>query len=122
MMVRIAQALKDPIRNNHAHSIRWTRDGYVLDAYPLSELDASDPRKFRLRTHFYPTVGLTSLSWILPVELAAHGVDTLTLHYDKAIGPSASYQEYGIEDARVSLIDGVYYMTVCIFSCERPAT
>src|ERR1043165_4241131 len=53
-MVRVAEALKDPIRDEHAHTIRWKSGGYALDAYPVAELDLSDPRKFQLRTHFYP--------------------------------------------------------------------
>ncbi len=121
-MVRVAEALKDPIRNNHAHAIRYKGGDFVLDAYPLKDLDLTDPRKFQLRTHVYPTMGLTSLSWILPVEISADGVKIVSVHYDKAIAPSTSYQEYGIEDARVSLIDGTYYMTVCSVSSERHAT
>ncbi len=121
-MVRVAEALKDPIRDNHAHVIRWKRGGYALDAYPTKDLDLSDPRKFQINTHYYPTMGLTSLSWILPVELSPDGLSVLAIHYDKAIAPSASYQEYGVEDARVSLIDGVYYMTVCSVSSERHGT
>jgi beta-1,2-mannobiose phosphorylase / 1,2-beta-oligomannan phosphorylase len=58
----------------------------------------------------------------LPVELSPDGLNVLAIHYDKAIAPSASYQEYGVEDARVSLIDGVYYMTVCSVSSERHGT
>src|SRR5262245_61263590 len=121
-MVRVAEALKHPIRDNHAHAIRWRRGGYTLDAYAIKDLDLSDPRKFQLKTHFYPTMGLTSLSWILPVELSPDGLKVLSVHYDKAVAPSASYQEYGVEDARVSLIDGVYYMTVCSVSSERHGT
>src|SRR5204862_5533579 len=64
MFVRVAEALKTPVRDGAAHMIRWTSAGYVLDAYPLDEFDLSDPRTFRLRTHFFPTMGLTSLSWI----------------------------------------------------------
>jgi len=44
------------------------------------------------------------------------------IHYDKIISPSKSYQEYGIEDARISLIDGKYYMTTCSVSSERLCT
>ncbi len=121
-MVRVAEALTDPIRDNHVHAIRWKDGAYVLDAYPLKEVDTSDPRKFQLKTHFYPTMGLTSLSWILPLELSPDGLSVRQVHYDKAIAPTTTYQEYGIEDARVSRIDGVYYMTVCSVSCERHAT
>src|ERR1043166_4567118 len=69
MMVRIAEALRRPVVGAYAHAIRWTAEAYKLDAYPIDDLDLSDPRKFQLRTHYYPTMGLTSLSWLLPVEL-----------------------------------------------------
>jgi predicted GH43/DUF377 family glycosyl hydrolase len=106
LFVRVAEALKTPVRDSAAYMIRWTNAGYVLDAYPLAELDLSDPRTFKLRTHFYPTMGLTSLSWILPVEVSPDGLEVRRA-------------QYGIEDARVSLIDGVYYMTVCSVGAER---
>jgi predicted GH43/DUF377 family glycosyl hydrolase len=122
LFVRVAEALKTPVHDGAAHMIRWTSAGYVLDAYPVAELDLSDPRTFKLRTHFFPTMGLTSLSWILPVEVSPDGLEVRRVHYDKAIAPSAPYQEYGIEDARVSLIDGIYYMTVCGVGAERHAT
>jgi predicted GH43/DUF377 family glycosyl hydrolase len=119
LMVRVAEALKQPVRNGFAHCIRWTADGYVLDAYPIGELDLSDPRRFRLHTHFYSVMGLTSLSWLLPVEVSADGLQIVSVHYHQAIGPQASYQDYGVEDPRIVRIDGVYYMTVCNVSAER---
>lgn len=122
MFVRVAEALKDPLREGAARMLRWTPEGYAIDAYPIDQLDLSDPRTFKLDSHFYPTMGLTSLSWILPVELSPDALEVVCIHYDKAIAPSASYQEYGIEDARVSCIDGIYYMTVCSVSAERHAT
>lgn len=124
LMVRIAEALRRPIRSGKIHSIRWdVEKGYVLDAYPLDEVDISDPRKFTLK-NFAPTpvMALTSLSWILPVELNAQGDAVISIHYDKIIAPQKGYQEYGIEDARVSCIQGKYYMTTCSVSSERHAT
>src|SRR5690349_4121808 len=67
-------------------------------------------------------MALTSMSWLLPVEVSADGLEVLRVHYDKAIAPAASYQEYGVEDARISLIDGIYYMTACSVSAERHGT
>src|SRR5262249_3604451 len=64
----------------------------------------------------------TSLSWLLPVELSPDGKRVLTVHYDKAIAPAAAHEEYGIEDPRISLIDGVWYMTTCAVSAPRLGT
>lgn len=122
LMVRVAEALSHPVRNGFAHAIRATGGAYALDPYPVDQLDVSDPRAFALKTHFYKTLGLTSLSWLLPVEMSADGLEVLHVHDDKAIAPSASYQQYGIEDARISLIDGIYYLTACSVSAERHGT
>lgn len=123
LMVRVAEALRQPIEETRIRAIRWDIEkGFVLDAYDLSTVDASDPRKFRLRGHPSRVMALTSLSWLLPVELSADGLRVLVVHYDKAISPQASYQQYGVEDARISRVDGTYYMTTCSVSAERQST
>lgn len=124
IMVRIAEALKTPVFDNKIHSIRWDTDlGYVLDAYNIDEVDTSDPRSFTLKAYYPMQVdALTSLSWLLPVELSKDGQEIVKIYYDKIISPKKTYQEYGIEDARISLIDGKYYMTTCSVSSERLGT
>lgn len=122
LMVRVAEALTEPVVGDHARAIRWTSDGYVLDRYPLAELEMDDPRTFRLRGTGPRLSGLTSLSWLLPVELSGDGRNVVKVHYDKAIEPSAAYMGLGIEDARISLIGGAWYMTVCAVSDERQCT
>ena len=123
MMVRIAEALKEPIRGDSIHAIRWDpQKGFAVDAYKLPTVDVTDPRTFRLRGHSSKVMALTSLSWLLPVELDPDGSEVLAIHYDKAIAPSVSYQEYGIEDARISQVGEVYCMTTCSVSAERHST
>lgn len=123
MMVRVAEALKEPVVDGMIHSIRWSVDGYKLDAYPLNEVDTDDPRKFSIKSDLpAPILALTSISWLLPVELASDGLSMIKIHYDKIISPHRSSEEYGIEDARISRIDGKYYMTTCTVSSERQAT
>jgi len=123
MMVRVAEALTGAMDGDFARAIRWDgRGGYVIDAHPKAHVDASDPRKFMLTQHNAKTMALTSLSWLLPVELDAEGEKVRAVHYEHAIAPAATYQEYGVEDARISRIDGRYYMTTCCVSAERHAT
>jgi beta-1,2-mannobiose phosphorylase / 1,2-beta-oligomannan phosphorylase len=123
LMVRIAEALSEPLKDGHIHTIRWEDGKYVIDRYALDEVEAEDPRKFILK-RFKPNIvyALTSISWLLPVELAPDGKSIVEVHYDKAIAPDRSSQEYGIEDARISQIGGKYYMTTCTVSSERHAT
>ena len=121
-MVRIAEALREPVVDAHIRTIRWTAEGYVMDAWPVASVDMTDPRQFSFRRNGNRMLGLTSLSWLLPVELSPDGLEVVEVHYDRAIAPTASFEEYGIEDARISHIDGRWYMTTCAVSAERHCT
>jgi len=122
MMVRIAEALKEPVGDDHVHAIRWTPQGYVLDPHGLAGVAMTDPRQFDVGGGAYRMLALTSLSWLLPVELSADGRTIVAVHYDKAIEPAASYQCYGVEDARITRIGDIWYMTTCSVSPERHCT
>jgi predicted GH43/DUF377 family glycosyl hydrolase len=125
MMVRVAEALREPVRDGRVHAIRWD-DGeggrFVLDAWPLEIADTIDPRKFELTGYGWKVMALTSLSWLLPVELSPDGLTRVAIHYDKAIAPAGSYQCYGVEDARISRVGQRYLMTTCSVSPERHST
>jgi len=122
LMVRVAEALKKPIRDGNVHAIRWEDGAYVLDAWPLTMVDTKDPRKFLIPGGGWKVMALTSLSWLLPVELDAEGRSVVAVHYDKAIAPRTSYQCYGVEDARISKVGDRYLMTTCSVSPERHST
>lgn len=123
LMVRIAEALREPIFDGKVHAIRWdSQKGYVLDAWPLELADTADPRKFQLYGHGWKIMALTSLSWLLPVEITPDGTRVVDIHYEKAIAPQGTYQCYGIEDARISRVEGRWLMTTCSVSPERHST
>lgn len=123
MMVRVAEALKTPVDGNKVSSIRWDpKDDYMIDEWPVELTDIWDPRKIKITAYRFPVYALTSLSWLLPVELNEDGSIVKRIHYDKIISPRLSSQEYGIEDPRISEIDGRYYMTTCCVSSERHST
>jgi predicted GH43/DUF377 family glycosyl hydrolase len=122
LMVRVAEALSEPLKNGAVHAIRWTPAGYVLDPHPLDGADTSDPRFFVLRAPGNRLLGLTSLSWLLPVELSPDGSEIIAVHYDRAIEPTVTYQDYGIEDPRISKVGETWYMTTCSVSAERHCT
>ena len=126
MMVRIAEALRKPVFDHHIHAIRWEsaggKDRYVLDAWPLEHADTSDPRTFVLPGGGWRIMALTSLSWLLPVELSPDGLERVAIHYDRAVAPQGDWQCYGIEDARISRVDGRFLMTTCSVSPERHST
>ncbi|HEU0045768.1 glycosidase [Sphingomonas sp.] len=122
MMVRVAEALTHPKRDGHVHSIRWAEDGYHLDAWPLQLVDTADPRAFAMRGGGWKVMALTSLSWLLPVELSPDGRRVEAVHYGRAIAPAASYQCYGVEDPRISRVGDRWLMTTCSVSPERQCT
>ena len=122
MMVRVAEALKEPVRDDHVDVIRWADGRFTLDRWPLDRVDATDPRKFLIRGAGWKVMALTSLSWLLPVELSPDGTKRVTIHYDKAIGPAGDWQCYGLEDARISRVGDEYLMTTCSVSPERHST
>lgn len=123
MMVRVAEALSQPVFDGNVHCIRWDPSNmFLADGWPLETVDLVDPRKFRINAYTFPVYALTSLSWLLPVELNSDGSELLHIHYDKIISPRLTSQEYGIEDPRISIITGRYYMTTCCVSSERHST
>jgi beta-1,2-mannobiose phosphorylase / 1,2-beta-oligomannan phosphorylase len=122
MMVRVAEALRKPIFDNHVHAIRWDDGQYVLDAWPLDLVNTADPRKFLLHGGGWKIMALTSLSWLLPVELTPDGLEVVAIHYDKAVAPQNSLQCYGVEDARISNVGDRWLMTTCSVSPERHST
>jgi predicted GH43/DUF377 family glycosyl hydrolase len=124
IMVRVAEALKRPIVNDIFKIIRKDmQKGYVIDNFPANNLNTADPRKYEF-INYRPikVYGLTSLSWLLPVELSPDGQDIIKIHYNKIIEPQRSYQEYGVEDARITKIENRYHMTTCSVSSERHCT
>lgn len=123
LMVRVAEALSQPVFDGKVHCIRWDPSNrFLADGWSLETVDLVDPRKFRINAYAFPVYALTSLSWLLPVELNNDGTKVLHIHYDKIISPQFTSQEYGIEDPRISVIEGRYYMTTCCVSAERHST
>ncbi|WP_294395749.1 glycosidase [uncultured Sphingomonas sp.] len=122
MMVRIAEALKTPVFDGQVHAIRWDEGRYVLDGWPLALANTADPRKFLLHGGGWRIMALTSLSWLLPVELTPDGLEVVAHHYDKAVAPHAPFQMYGVEDARISKVGDRWLMTTCSVSPERHCT
>ncbi|MCF8260183.1 MAG: hypothetical protein K9J12_05360 [Melioribacteraceae bacterium] len=123
IMVRVAEKLLSPTENGNFRFIRWDSEkGYVLESVKTDLLITDDPRKYEFKNRKYTTYGLTSFSWLLPVELNDVGSEVLKIHYERIIQPQQAYQEYGIEDARLTQIDQKYYMTTCSVSSFRHST
>lgn len=68
------------------------------------DLDSSDPRKYRYKGKTL----LTSMSH-LRLARSTDGVN-FTFDQDPAIFPATPHETFGCEDARITFIDGVYYI------------
>ena len=122
LMVRVAEALQTPIWDGHIHAVRWADGRFQLDAWPLDAVETSDPRTFSIKGQGWDVLALTSLSWLLPVELTPDGLSVAAVHYDRAIVPEHDFQCYGIEDPRISRVGDEWLMTTCSVSPERHCT
>jgi len=124
LMIRVAEALTNPIGENEVYALRWDiKKGYGVDTFNKEEVDLSDPRQILLKKYL-PTVvlALTSISWLLPVEFDNLGNKIVEIHYDKIISSTKSFQEYGVEDPRITKIGEAYYMTTCSVSSTRQSS
>ncbi len=123
MMVRVAEALTNPRVGDSLQILRYDAgiNSFTVERYDAHQFDYSDPRKYKFQ-EAEDVYALTSLSWLLPVELDAEGKSIIKIHYDKMILPQNESQEYGIEDARITRIDEKYYMTTCAVSSARHST
>jgi predicted GH43/DUF377 family glycosyl hydrolase len=115
LMVRVAEALKNPIAKGYVLTPRmdFKKKKFVLDNYPKKLVDFKDPRHLEMiQENKSRAMRLTSISWILPVELSEDGKEIIKVHYDKVILPSFDYQELGVEDPRITKIENKYYMAL----------
>ncbi|HCB76518.1 MAG TPA: glycosidase, partial [Sphingomonas bacterium] len=118
MMVRVAEGLVDA----GTRSLRWEDGRYLVDEWPADRVDASDPRILKITGDPWRPLALTSLSWLLPVELSPDGERVEAVHYERAIVPATGYQAFGVEDPRISRVGDEWVMTTCSVSPERLCT
>lgn len=125
LMIRVAEALEKIEKNSEVRALRFDKK-FRVDNYKKNMLDFSDPRVFQVKTKFGNASILTSLSWLLPVELNESGDKIVKVHYDKIISPENEDQEYGIEDARITKIKikgkDKWFMTAVCVSSKRIGT
>ena len=77
LMVRIAEALRNPLNDGKLNAIRWDeKEGYVLDEYKTDQVDTSDPRKFIIKK--IRTINDLSMIPILPEFVPAYSFNMLT--------------------------------------------
>jgi predicted GH43/DUF377 family glycosyl hydrolase len=118
LLVRVAERPRER-RPGLVALPRWDRDlGATIDWVPQAELDPVDPRVVRLRAD--GRVRLTFLSQLRVVRCGdGRRVQEVT---GVTLRPDGEVEEYGVEDPRITPLDGRYYITYVAVSRHGPAT
>lgn len=118
LLVRIAERPREQ-RSGWTALPRWSpEEGFTIDWVDNNQLELVDPRVVRLRES--GLVRLTFVSYLL----AAFSRDGITIDRlgQPALLPQTVDEEYGVEDPRITLIDGRYYITYVAVSRFGAAT
>ncbi len=98
---------------------RWSPDGgYVVDWVQNEHLESHDPRVVRHRH-----TGLVRLTFISHLRVFRTSDGKTIDSYDGPLFlPAIDAEEYGLEDPRITPLDGRYYITYVAVSRHGPAT
>jgi len=98
---------------------RWSSDDeFAIDWVRNDELEQIDPRVVRFKSD--GRVRLTFLSHLrVAVSRDGRRVDRIC---EGAIRPTAPWEEFGVEDARITPLDGRFYITYVAVSRHGPAS
>jgi beta-1,2-mannobiose phosphorylase / 1,2-beta-oligomannan phosphorylase len=85
-----------------------------IDWLPAPEEDSRD-----VRVHYFEgnRMRLTFISYLTLVRLDQSGFNVLSIDDEPALFPCSEYEEFGIEDPRITFLEGTYYITYV--ACSR---
>jgi predicted GH43/DUF377 family glycosyl hydrolase len=117
LVVRVAEQPRET-RAGFVPLPRYEDSGrQVIDWIPVNEADLLDRRVVRLSAT--GAARLTSASYL---RLVSVSFDHVVQHLGPAILPQSECEEYGIEDPRITWLDGRYYITYVAVSRHGAAT
>jgi predicted GH43/DUF377 family glycosyl hydrolase len=118
LLVRVAESPRDR-RSGFTGLPRWEpAGGLTIDWVPDSELELIDPRVVRLKAS--GRIRLTFTSYLRVVRCGdGRAVREIT---DITFLPQVECEEYGVEDPRITPLDGRFYFTYVAVSRHGPAT
>jgi predicted GH43/DUF377 family glycosyl hydrolase len=97
---------------------RWEHGGLTVDWVAESEVDFLDPRVVQRKAD-----GLVRLTFISHLRVVRCGDGRAVRSVsDVTFGPASEVEEYGVEDPRITAIDGRFYFTYVAVSRHGPAT
>ncbi len=118
LLVRVAERPRER-RPGYTALPRWESGEVVTDWVPDAGLEPIDPRVVRVRKT--GLVRLTFTSHLRVVRLAADG-RTVREITGVTLRPEGEVEEYGVEDPRVTPLDGRFWVTHVAVSRHGPAT
>jgi predicted GH43/DUF377 family glycosyl hydrolase len=120
LLVRIAEQAKEK-RMGHTALPRWDIRGkrVMLDWVQDTEISPVDVRVVRSRKN--GLVRLTFTSHLLVVVRSRDGRNIYSIE-DARLLPETQYEQFGVEDPRITRIGNSYYITYVAVSCHGVAT
>ncbi|MEX1017761.1 MAG: glycoside hydrolase family 130 protein [Phycisphaeraceae bacterium] len=119
--VILVRVVEQPLetRKGYEPSPRFVKgQGITLDWLDEAELEFYDPRVYHQRN-----TGLTRLRFISYLKvLRSNDGKTITDHHGPAIFPDNVYEEFGVEDPRITRIGKTWYITYVAVSRHGIAT
>jgi predicted GH43/DUF377 family glycosyl hydrolase len=118
LLVRVAERPRER-RPGYTGLPRWDPDGgLTIDWVPNSELESLDPRVVRRKADGLVRLMFTSQ---LRVVLCGSGRAARNI-MDATFRPQGELEEFGVEDPRITPLNGRYYFTYVAVSRHGPAT
>jgi predicted GH43/DUF377 family glycosyl hydrolase len=118
ILARVAERPKEQ-RSGWTAQPYWSHEkGYVVDWVENELLEAHDPRVVRHRQ-----TGLFRLTFVSHLRVArSRDGRTIDSIDEPTFLPEHDYEAFGVEDPRITHLDGRYYITYVAVSCHGPAT
>jgi predicted GH43/DUF377 family glycosyl hydrolase len=118
LLVRVAERPRER-RPGFTALPRWDpADGLTVDWIPDAELDPVDPRVVRRKAD-----GLVRLTFISHLRVVRCGDGRVVREVTGvALRPHSALEEFGVEDPRITPIDGRFWVTYVAVSRHGPAT
>jgi predicted GH43/DUF377 family glycosyl hydrolase len=118
LLVRVAERPVER-RSGYIASPRWIPgEGLTIDWHAEESVDILDPRVFRLKSS-----GLVRLTFISHLQVVRCGDGRqLASIPDVRFMPESDLEEFGVEDPRITELDGRYYFTYVAVSRHGAAT
>ncbi|HOJ72714.1 MAG TPA: glycoside hydrolase family 130 protein [Phycisphaerae bacterium] len=118
LLVRVAERPRER-RAGYVALPRWdAAQGFLVDWVSESDVEAIDSRIVRIRS-----TGLVRLTFVSHLRLARHTPSaTVAWVGDVRLEPSAEWEEFGVEDPRITRIGDRYWITYVAVSRHGAAT